>query len=164
MQTYASKYINITNMNSELKEEFEDNMEAAFHSNLKKACLCGDNFLLEFVHLNDGYFDQEEEPNEDDDPEYHVLRQYICEGVGEERTDEQPLVGKVIAWRADEMDVSRLIPNFEPQICLFMFEDFTYHNSPRVFEMYVREDYLKSPAGREFGEEVMRAKLKGEIV
>src|SRR5690606_25608909 len=122
----------------------------------------GDEFLLESVHINrEG---PGEEPEYAIDPDDWQLPQYVCYGVGAERTDEQVLYGKVVAWRTSELDISNLIPKFEPQICLFKFSDFTFHDSPDVFETYVREDYLASPAGREFGEEVMRAKLKGEIV
>lgn len=164
MQTYASKYVEITNMKSPIKTRLEHQFSLALTSDLQRTTLCGDELVLEFVNLYEGDFDDEDDPSEEHDTNAHQPEQYVCEGVGKNRTDEQWLFGKVAAWRTSEMDASKLIPNFEPQICVFAFEDSTFHDSPRVFEMYVREDYLKSPAGREFGQEVLRAKLKGELV
>ncbi|MDB5585906.1 MAG: hypothetical protein JWP26_876 [Devosia sp.] len=164
MLTYASKYVEITNMTSPIKADLESDLRIAALNKTRRTKLLEHEFIVEFQPI---WHDKplEHYPlDNDQDTQSGKIPQFACEGMGKNRTVDQILYRKIVAWRTDNMDVASLIPNFEPEICLFVFQDFTFHNSPDFLEMYVREDYLQSSQGHKFAQFVLRAKLKGEVI
>jgi len=168
MQTYASKYLDISHMTSASKINLQNQLRSVDDLSPKIMNLFGHEFEVRYIWQcgasDQGMFSI---------PLGMVAKSHsyapsptVSLGLREWRLGNERLIGKVVASLRTNLDLIDLIPNLEPQICLFVFGDADIYDDEAFYfyyDLFVREDYLKSPQGRAFARDVLKAKLKGQV-
>jgi len=88
----------------------------------------------------------------------------LCQGVGGERPEWEPLEYKIVGWRQLPVDLLDCIPTIEPDFCIVAFgcQD-EFGDEELELEMYVRRDYLESSEGKRLSTAIKLVRLRTDF-